>query len=125
MKLIIKLFGILLIFAGVVILIKPEIIFGLIEHNLGSSSLYITAIAVRLIMGVLLVLSAGDSKYPGFIKILGYLFILAAVVFIFIGQVSFQEFITTLIPYVNPYAAISGLLSMAFGAFLFYAFSRK
>ena len=41
----------------------------------------------------------------------------------FIGQESFQDFITSIIPNVKPYAPVSGLLAIAFGGFLIYAYS--
>jgi hypothetical protein len=125
MKLIFKLFGILLLLSGISLLIKPEIIFGWIENNTENTSLYISAIVVRLVFGVLFIVAARASKYPGVIKFFGYLFIIAAIIFIFIGQESFQDFITSLIPDVKPFAPVSGLLSIAFGGFLIYAFSRN
>ncbi len=125
MKFIIKLFGILLLLSGISLLIKPEIIFGWIENNKENTLLYISAIVVRLVFGVLFIVAARASKYPGVIKFLGYLFIIAAIIFIFIGQESFQNFITSLIPDVKPFAPVSGLLSIAFGSFLIYAFSRN
>jgi hypothetical protein len=125
MKLIFKLFGILLLLSGISLLIKPEIIFGWIENNTENTSLYISAIVVRLVFGVLFIVAARASKYPRVIKFFGYLFIIAAIIFIFIGQESFQDFITSLIPDVKPFAPVSGLLSIAFGGFLIYAFSRN
>jgi len=125
MKLIVKLFGVLILLLGILLLINPEIIIGWIEDNMGNSSLYITAIAVRLVFGILFMVAARESKYPRVIKFFGYLFIIAAITFIFIGQESFQSFITSLIPDVKPFAPITGLLSIAFGGFLIYAFSRN
>ncbi len=110
---------------GISLLIKPEILIGWIENNMETTSLYISAIVVRLVFGSLFLVAARESKYPGVIKFLGYLFIIAAIVFIFIGQESFQDFITSIIPNVKPYAPVSGLLAIAFGAFLIYAFSRN
>jgi hypothetical protein len=125
MKLIIKLFGILMLLSGISLLIKPEIILNWIEDNMESSSLYITAIVVRLVIGILFIITAKESKYPGVIKFLGYLFIIAGVILIFIGHEIFQDFINSLIPDFKPFAPVSGLLSMAFGGFLIYAFSRN
>jgi hypothetical protein len=125
MKLIIKLFGILLLLSGISLLINPEIIIGWIEENMENTSLYISAIVVRLVFGILFIVAARESKYPDVIKFFGYLFIIAAIIFIFIGQGSFQDFITSLIPDVKPFAPVSGLLSIAFGGFLIYAFSRN
>jgi len=125
MKLIIKLFGIFLLLSGMSLLINPQIIIGWIEENMESTSLYISAIVVRLVFGILFIVAARESKYPGVIKFFGYLFIIAAIIFIFISQGSFQDFITSLIPDVKPFAPVSGLLSIAFGGFLIYAFSRN
>jgi hypothetical protein len=125
MKLIIKLFGILMLLSGISLLIKPEIILDWIENNLENTSLYISAIFVRLVFGILFIVAARESKYPGLIKFFGYLFIIAAIIFTFMGQESFQDFITSLIPDVKPFAPLSGLLSIAFGGFLIYAFLRN
>ncbi len=125
MKLIIKLFGILMVLAGISLLISPEIIIGWIENNMESISLYISAIVVRLVFGILFLVAAKESKYPGAIKILGYLFIIAAIIFIFIGQENFLDFISLFIPDVKPYAPVSGLLAIAFGGFIIYAFLRN
>lgn len=125
MKLIIKLFGILMLLSGISLLITPEIIYGWLEDNMENTSLYILAIVVRLIFGILFIVAARESKYPGVIRFFGYLFIIAAIIFIFLGQESFQDFISSLIPDVKPYARVGGLFGIAFGGFLIYAFSRK
>lgn len=125
MKLIIKLFGIFLLVAGISLLIYPELIIGWIEGNMENTSLYITAIIVRLVIGLLFVVTARASKYPTVIKFLGYLFILASIVLIYIGHVGFQHFITSVIPEVEPYAPLSGLLGMVFGGFIIYAFTKN
>lgn len=111
--------------AGVSLLIKSEIIIGWIENNLENTSLYISAIVVRLIFGILFIVAARESKYPGVIKFLGYLFVMAAIIFFFIGQEIFQDFISPLITEVKPFAPAAGLFSMGFGGFLIYAFSRN
>jgi hypothetical protein len=125
MKLIVKLFGILMLLAGISLLIYPEIIIGWIEDTLENTSLYIAAIVVRLAFGILFIVAARESRYPGVVKFFGYLFIIAAIIFIFIGQESFQDFITSLIPDVKSFAPVSGLISIVFGGFLIYAFSRN
>jgi hypothetical protein len=125
MKLIIKLFGLLMLLSGLSLLIKPEFIFDYIGNNMENTSLYISAIVVRLIFGILFIVTAKESTYPGVIKFFGYLFILAAILLVFMGQESFQDFITSIIPDVKPFTPVIGLLSIAFGGFLIYAFSRN
>ena len=114
-----------MLLAGISLLFNPEIIIGWIEENMENKSLYISAIVVRLVFGILFIAAARESKYPNLIKFFGYLFIIAAIIFIFIGQESFQDFITSFIPHVKPFAPISGMLSIVFGGFLIYAFSRN
>jgi len=123
MKLIIKLFGILIILSGLVLLISPEIVFDWVEENIKNTSFYIFAIVVRLVIGVLSLVTATESKYPVIIKIFGFLAIIAAIIFICIGKESFQDFFSSLIINFKPYAPLSGLIAMVLGGFLFYAFS--
>ncbi len=123
MKLIIKLFGVLMLIAGISLLVKPESLIGWIEDNMQSTSLYIFAIAVRFVFGILFIMVASESRFPVVFKVLGYLFIIAAIVFIFIGQERFIDFISSVIPHVDPYARVASVFVMAFGGFLIYAFS--
>lgn len=124
MKLIIKLLGILILLIGVSLLIKPEIIFGWIEANLENRSLYIFAIVFRLAFGILLIIAAKKSNYPVVIKVIGFIAVIAAIVLIAIGQKSFQEFATSVIPDIRPYTAVVGLAAMVIGGFIVYAFSN-
>jgi hypothetical protein len=71
MKLMIKLFGMLLLLAGISLLINSEIIIGWIEDNAKNTLLYFSAIVARLVFGLLFIIAAKESKYPGAIKILG------------------------------------------------------
>ncbi|NNC94723.1 MAG: hypothetical protein HKN92_04120 [Chitinophagales bacterium] len=125
MNLIIKIFAILTILTGISLLVKPEGIIGLINDNIENISLYISAIVARLVLGGIFIVAAGESKFPHVLKFFGYLFIIAALIFIIIGQENFQDFIATIIPAVKPFAPISGLLCIVFGGFLIYAFSKK
>jgi len=123
MKIIVKLIGVLILLAGISLLVYPELIIGWMEDNMESTALYLSAIAGRLVFGILFIAAARDSKYPGVMKLFGYLFIIAAVIFVFIGKESFQSFMASIVPDAKPFAPLSGLLSIGFGVFLIYAFS--
>jgi hypothetical protein len=125
MKLIIKGFGILILLIGISLLLKPAFIFGWLQANMETTFLYVIAIGFRLVMGILFLLAAHQSKFPGVIKFIGWLAILAALIFLFMGQESFQSFFSTLIPEFNSYAPVSGLIGIVMGVFLIYAFSNK
>ena len=123
MKLIFKLVGTIILVLGISLLIKPEIIFGWLEENMENTSLYIFAIVFRLVLGILLIIAAKESKYPRVIKFFGYLAIIAAVWFLFMGLESFQNNMSSLISEIKSYAPVIGLVAMALGSFLIYAFS--
>lgn len=112
-----------MLLSGISLLVKPDIIFLFIENNMANTSLYVTAIVVRLVFGVLLLLTASKAKYSGVIKFFGYLFVIAAFVLILMGEVGFKDFFTPLISDFRPFAAIAGLFAIVFGGFLIFAFS--
>lgn len=125
MKIIIQFFGLLIIIAGISLLVKPEIIFGWIEDNMESRSFYFSAIVFRSILGILLIAAAKKSKFPRVIKFFGYLAVIAALTFIFMGHENFLNFIVSIISKFKPYAAVSGSIGVALGGFLIYAFATR
>ena len=125
MKLSIKLLGVLILLLGISLLMKPEIIFGLIETNIESTSLYIIAIVVRIVFGIIFIIASEESKHPRMMKFMGYLFILAALVFIIMGKADFQNFIGELLQTIKHLARVGGLLGAVFGAFLLHTYSKK
>ena len=125
MKQSIKLLGALILLLGVSLLIKPEIVFGLIETNVESTALYIIAIVVRIVFGALFIIASDESKHPKFMKLMGYLFILAAFVFILMGKTYFQDFIGELLQKTKHLVRVAGLLGTVFGSFLLHTYSKK
>jgi len=125
MKLLFKIIGILIILIALILLIKPEYIFGWMENNIMDSTVYIAAIVSRLILGVLLIIAAKRSNFPMVIKIIGYLAVITAIVFLIIGQNRFQEFVLNMIPNLQAYAPMIGIIAVLLGGFLFYAFTEK
>ena len=125
MRITIIIFGIFLILAGLSLVVDPKIVFNFIIDKGNNLWLYIIAIAVRLIIGVFLIISASSSRYPTTIKVFGYIFIVAALILLFMGQENFVDLISTLIPEFRPLGRIGGLLSMAFGGFFVYAYTGK
>ena len=125
MKITIIFFGILLILAGLSLVVDPDIIFNLLLDQEDSLWLYIVAIAVRVILGFFLVRTAASSRYPTIIRVLGIIMIIAAIVLIVISRESFQDLISIVLAEFRPLGRIGGLLGMALGGFLVYAFTGK
>ena len=109
------------IIAGLIILINPEIIFGLLRRNLESLSLHVLAVVVRIILGLALIVCATASKFPTAILILGWVSIVAAAVLAIVGRMNFKRLMSWALG-LEPYLRrIGGLFAILFGAFLVYA----
>lgn len=123
MKLIIKLFVILIILIGISLIIKPDFIFDWLESNVENTSLYIAAISVRLAFGILFIVAAKESKYPKVIQFFGFLATIAAIIFLFMGHERFKDFASSMLPEIKSYALMIGFIATAIGVFFAYAFS--
>ncbi|MCP4046894.1 MAG: hypothetical protein GY732_13015 [Gammaproteobacteria bacterium] len=122
MTLFIIIFGALVCLAGLVILVKPELVFGLLRKNADKIGLHVLAVVVRLVLGTFLVLQAGISKYPHVIEFIGWLSIIAAIILAVIGRNNFSKLMAWALSKVKTLRHLGGLLAMALGAFLVYAF---
>ncbi|MEW8554313.1 MAG: hypothetical protein AB2605_10985 [Candidatus Thiodiazotropha sp.] len=122
MAYVIILFGLLILVAGVVILINPEVILGPIRDNSHKLSLHVAAVVVRLILGILLVTGSEYSRYPIVVEILGWLAIIAAITLALIGRSNFKRLMSWALSLVEPYGRVGGVLASLFGAFIVYAF---
>jgi len=86
MNYIVMIFGTATIVAGIIIVINPESVFGLMRRKLESLILHILAVVVRIILGVALIMCAAESKYPVAILIMGWISIVAASVLGIMGR---------------------------------------
>ena len=115
-------FGALVFLAGVVIVIKPEIVFGYLGGNIDKPLLQILAVVVRLAIGALLILQADQSRYPLVIEVLGWLSVVAAGSLLVMGRKNFLRLMAWAMGLVKPFGRLGGVLAMAFGGFLVHAF---
>ena len=125
MKIVIIIFGILLALAGLSLVVDPNMIFDFLSRGGEKLGVYVAAIGVRLLLGFFLIRTASATRYPMAIRILGYLFIFAALVIIFMGRESFEDLISVVIAEFRPLGRIGGLLSMALGGFFVYSYTSK
>lgn len=116
------LFSALILFAGIVIIINPEIIFGSLRNHSDNLILHILAVVVRLVLGILLIYQSSISRFPFIIEIIGWLSLIAAFILAAIGRQSFQRLMSWALSFVKPFGRIGGVIAGAFGAFLIYAF---
>lgn len=124
MAVLIILFGILTLLAGIVIVIviNPDVIFGVLRSNIDKPALHILAVVVRLALGALLIYQSDVSKFHFVIEIIGWLSIIAAIVFAVMGRGNFNRLMSWALSLSRSFSRAGGVLAVAFGAFLIYAF---
>jgi hypothetical protein len=122
MTLLIIIFGALTLFAGIVIVINPEVIFGFLRNNLDKLVLHILAVVIRLVLGALLIYQSNISKFPFVIEVIGWLSIVAAIFLAVMGRRNFNRLMSWALSLSKPFGRVGGILAVAFGAFLIYAF---
>ena len=122
MTVLIIIFGALTLLAGIAIVINPEVIFGFLRNNLDKLVLHIIAVAVRLVIGALLIYQSNISKFPFVIEVIGWLSIVAAIFLAVMGRRNFNRLMSWALSLSKPFGRVGGVLAVAFGAFLIYAF---
>ena len=121
MNYIIILFGAATLVAGIIIVINPEWIFGLLRRKSDSPGMHILAVVMRIIIGVALILYAAESRYPTAILVIGWVSIAAAIVLGAIGRTNFKRLMSWALGLAPTFGRIAGMIAGLFGAFLIYA----
>lgn len=121
MNYLIILFGTATIVAGLLIVIKPETVFGLIRRNFESLSVHILAVVIRIIIGVALIMVAASSNYPTTILIIGWISIIAASILGIMGRKNFMRLMSWALNIAPSFGRLGGIIAILFGAFLIHA----
>ena len=116
-------FAVLILFAGIIILIKPDSVLVLLGRNIKRVEIHVLAVLVRFLIGVLFLLQYDHSRYPVTILILGLLSIVVAVSLAVMGRAKFVTLMEWAINTLKPYARIGGVLAVVFGGFVIHAFT--
>lgn len=122
MTLLIIIFATLTLLAGIVIVIRPEVIFGFLRKNLDKLVLHILAVVVRLVLGILLIYKSNISEFPFVIEVIGWLSIVVSIFIALMGRRNFNRLMSWALSLSKPFGRVGGVLAVAFGVFLIYAF---
>ena len=122
MSIVIIVFGLLMLLAGISLISSPDIIFKVLRVNSNKLWLHIGAVVVRILLGALLISQANVSKFPVTMGVIGWIAIIAAIVFTVIGRKKFKRLISWVFSLVKPYGRIGGVVALCFGSFLIYSF---
>ena len=122
MILFIIIFGSLILLAGLLLVVNPNIVFGFLQNNDDNLAIQVIAVSVRLIIGILLIKQSNVSRYPLAIEVIGWIFVIAGIFLAVIGRGRFRQLMSWVLTKFKAYGRIAGGIAMAFGGFLIYAF---
>jgi len=106
---------------GFSLVLKPELIVGLIRESVDAVWLHVTAVVARLILGGALLTYSAFSKYPIILEILGWIAIITAMGMGGMGRSNFKALILWALKFTSSYARIGGWVTIFFGVFLVHA----
>lgn len=115
-------FGLFSILAGLLLLIRPDLITKFLDSSKNRPFLQISAVIGRAVLGAALVLTAAVSKFPGVLLWLGWLVLVAAIVLALIGRARFVRLMSWAQKIAERFGRIGGVIAAMFGAFLVYAY---
>ena len=121
MSYVILLFGISILLLGVVILVNPDSILGLIRSHSESLSLYVLAVVVRLVLGIALITYSAESHYPVALQVLGWLTVTVAIILGIMGRSRFKGLMTWALSFASAFGRFAGGGAILLGGFLIYA----
>lgn len=121
MRLIILLFGLLIAGIGVLMFGRSGAMLGFLERNAGSTRIQQLAIGVRLVLGIVLIEYAEQSRFPLLLAIFGSLSIAAAIFIAVLPAQQFQRIVRWAVARFEDYVRPASGVVVLFGLFLVVA----
>lgn len=121
MKFLILVFGGLIALTGLIIVVSPQSVLSLLDRYKQHLAIYVLAVAVRLLLGTVLIAYAPQSAFPLVLRIIGVVSIAAAVVILLIGPRRLQRLIDLLLSKAGVVMRPAGVIGALLGLFLVYA----
>lgn len=113
-------FGILLALIGLFAVIRPRAFLGLVRRITVRTWLRVTAFAIRIVLGTILILVAPSTAFPLVVRLIGSLMIAAGIVVLLIGNEGVQRLVNRALRLSPPAVVVGGILGIGFGALLIY-----
>jgi hypothetical protein len=114
-------FGLLVLVIGVLGLLQPARLVAWVERTWQSRAGFQLAIALRALLGILLIASASSTRFPWLIGALGVLSLAAAAALPVLGYARVRSFVEWWTARSTGFVRAWSLVACAFGAFLVYA----
>lgn len=121
MTTIIAFFSAALFILSLILIITPDTLLDYIKEQVEEPGFRVTAVAIRLIGGVVFILAAEESRFPTVILLIGVIALVAGFVLAVLPRKSFVEMISRLAKINLLLARFSGLGTLLAAWFLMYA----
>jgi len=121
MSSIVVVFGVAVGLLGVSGFVRPTGLIRFVEKMWESPTGFRLAIAVRLVLGAVLIVAAPDCRFPQVIRILGILSLVAAAATAALGHERLRSFVEWWVGRPPVFVRGWSLVAFAFGCFLVYA----
>ncbi len=110
----------ILLIAGVIVMMRPieSVNFLLLYKN--STTLYLLSILCRLSLGVLLIYYAGQTSMAGVNWVIGWLFVVSALIIAFLGRSQYGSLLSWLLTRCGYCMRYAGLLLALFALYLLF-----
>ena len=109
--------------SGLILLIKPAIIFDVLARYCDAPALRVFAIFARTTVGVVLLAAAELSRFPALLSLFGWATVLAAAAIVVMGQERFVGLVGRSLSMSAQAKRLMGLVSLLFGGFILNAVS--
>jgi hypothetical protein len=120
-KALIIVFGLFVILMAGSLALRPENLTEFLLRQAGKTWLQVLAAAVRIAIGVALILYAPESRFPHALLVIGWIAVVAGVILALVPPAKFQSLIRWAFERFARYTRIAALAAMIFGLFLIYA----
>lgn len=107
---------------GLSALLVPDRVLPLARFTTTPGGIYVAA-GIRLLIGVILLMAAGGSRFPIVLRILGGFAMLGGIVTLVIGLAGAQWIAEQTLAYATPAMRAIGAVLIALGGFVIYAVS--
>jgi len=123
MKLIIILFGLLIVLMAGILVVRPAALSGFILEHVGKRWFQALAAISRLLLGVALILQSEASRYPLTLFALGWVAVVAGIGLALVPPAWFRSLVHRAFDRFGRYVRLVALAALIFGAFLVHAVS--
>ena len=117
MKLVIAILGVLVAVFGAVAIVRPGL-FRDLFGKLSAQATWVAAVVLRLSIGTILLMVAGDTRLPQVVNVLGWIAIIAAVLVLLLGPERLESFVKWWLGLADAWLRTSAVFACAFGVFL-------